>query len=512
MNKITKKVGAAILSASFFISAIFSLSACSGDDKNGEAGADGLTPFIGENGNWWIGEVDTGVYAGGKNGQNGTDGKDGKDGADAIAPKFLYNEEDGYLHISYDDGETWVRLVNISNIVSDGKDGTSITSCLINESGELVITYSDGNSENLGTIVAKDGKDGVDGKDGKDGTDGKDGVDGKDGANGKDGTDGKDGKDGADGVGIANIGLDNAGNLTVILSDGTVLPLGNIKGADGVDGINGQDGTNGKDGATPLVQINAITKVWEVSYDNGATWDTLGIVSVGPAGENGVTPIVRIHNGYWEVSYDNGSSWRSTDIKAEGTDGAPGEDGVDGRGIAKLEIIDNCLWVTYTDSTTPVNLGKLTAEASGGSGTVEKDVYTDALDFYPNIDGESYSVKIGNAIYMKEIVIPSTYNGKPVTGILPFGFAGEEYVNVYLETVIIPDSIVVIGEHAFENCPNLNYIFVPASVRVIGEMTFLDIEIVQFEISEAEAPEEPKWNEEYFGCILVEWKKDENVK
>ena len=26
-------------------------------------GKDGLTPFIGENGNWWIGEKDTGVKA-----------------------------------------------------------------------------------------------------------------------------------------------------------------------------------------------------------------------------------------------------------------------------------------------------------------------------------------------------------------------------------------------------------------------------------------------------------------
>ena len=29
----------------------------------GDKGADGLTPFIGENGNWWIGEKDTGVKA-----------------------------------------------------------------------------------------------------------------------------------------------------------------------------------------------------------------------------------------------------------------------------------------------------------------------------------------------------------------------------------------------------------------------------------------------------------------
>ena len=33
--------------------------------ETGPAGKDGLTPYIGENGNWWIGDTDTGVSAGG---------------------------------------------------------------------------------------------------------------------------------------------------------------------------------------------------------------------------------------------------------------------------------------------------------------------------------------------------------------------------------------------------------------------------------------------------------------
>lgn len=39
---------------------------------NGTNGTDGLTPFIGENGNWWIGTIDTEVKAEGKDGANGT--------------------------------------------------------------------------------------------------------------------------------------------------------------------------------------------------------------------------------------------------------------------------------------------------------------------------------------------------------------------------------------------------------------------------------------------------------
>lgn len=56
--------------------------------SDGQNGKDGETPFIGENGNWWIGEEDTGVRATGQDGTdgfNGSDGQNGKDGATWIA-------------------------------------------------------------------------------------------------------------------------------------------------------------------------------------------------------------------------------------------------------------------------------------------------------------------------------------------------------------------------------------------------------------------------------------------
>ncbi|WP_418629637.1 hypothetical protein [Ruminococcus sp.] len=48
--------------------------------QNGSDGVDGNTPFIGENGNWWIGETDTSVKAAGIDGTDGTDGVDGEKG------------------------------------------------------------------------------------------------------------------------------------------------------------------------------------------------------------------------------------------------------------------------------------------------------------------------------------------------------------------------------------------------------------------------------------------------
>lgn len=48
--------------------------------QDGRDGADGNTPFIGENGNWWIGETDTGVKAAGTDGVDGEKGDKGDAG------------------------------------------------------------------------------------------------------------------------------------------------------------------------------------------------------------------------------------------------------------------------------------------------------------------------------------------------------------------------------------------------------------------------------------------------
>lgn len=48
--------------------------------QNGRDGKDGNTPFIGENGNWWIGETDTGVKAAGVDGTDGEKGDKGDKG------------------------------------------------------------------------------------------------------------------------------------------------------------------------------------------------------------------------------------------------------------------------------------------------------------------------------------------------------------------------------------------------------------------------------------------------
>lgn len=48
--------------------------------SQGPRGDDGITPHIGENGNWYIGDTDTGVKAEGPRGQRGFRGERGSDG------------------------------------------------------------------------------------------------------------------------------------------------------------------------------------------------------------------------------------------------------------------------------------------------------------------------------------------------------------------------------------------------------------------------------------------------
>ena len=88
--------------------------------QNGSDGKDGKTPFIGENGNWWIGEIDTGIKAGGTDGKDGINGIDGTDGKEIELQKT-----DLYIQWRYKGGE-WQNLVALADILGpSGQNGTN---------------------------------------------------------------------------------------------------------------------------------------------------------------------------------------------------------------------------------------------------------------------------------------------------------------------------------------------------------------------------------------------------
>ena len=74
----------------------------------------------------------------------------------------------------------------------------SISRTYLNAAGELVVVYTDGSEENVGSVKGQDGQDGQDGRDGKDGKDGEQGPKGDPGDKGEKGDPGKDGQDARD--------------------------------------------------------------------------------------------------------------------------------------------------------------------------------------------------------------------------------------------------------------------------------------------------------------------------
>ena len=88
--------------------------------QNGSDGKDGKTPFIGENGNWWFGEIDTGIKAAGTDGKDGINGLDGTDGKEIEIQKT-----DLYIQWRYKGGE-WQNLVALADILGpSGQNGTN---------------------------------------------------------------------------------------------------------------------------------------------------------------------------------------------------------------------------------------------------------------------------------------------------------------------------------------------------------------------------------------------------
>ncbi len=93
---------------------------------------------------------------------------------------------------------------------------------------------------------------------------------------------------------------------------------------------------------------------------------------------------------------------------------------------------------------------------------------TEGLEYELSADGTEYAViGLGTAIET-DIVIPNTYEGKPVTSIGSQAFFGCES----LTSINIPDSVTSIGHRAFAGCSSLTSINIPDSVTSIGYRAF----------------------------------------
>jgi hypothetical protein len=144
-----------------------------------------------------------------------------------------------------------------------GLDGRGITKFDL-ASGNLIVVYTDGQTQDLGPVVGKDGATGATGLTGQSGMDGKDGVDGQ---------------NGQDGRGIVSTDI-ISGSLIVTYSDGTVQDAGVVVGPKGDPGENGTDGAPGATGAPGLTPVSVDTDIngyVTITYSDGTT-ETAGRV------------------------------------------------------------------------------------------------------------------------------------------------------------------------------------------------------------------------------------------
>ena len=101
----------------------------------------------------------------------------------------------------------------------------------------------------------------------------------------------------------------------------------------------GDAGIDGEDGTTPQLKVGS-DNLWYVSYDNGVTWESLGVNATGSTGEkgeqgeqgekgqDGLIPYIGANSNWWLGDTDTGVQ---ASIQGEkGGTGAAGKDGANG--------------------------------------------------------------------------------------------------------------------------------------------------------------------------------------
>ncbi len=138
--------------------------------------------------------------------------------------------------------------------------------------------------------------------------------------------------------------------LLVLVATMCVLSSCNVEQLRGEQGLQGEKGDTGATGngiaSITTEKVDGGTKVI-IKYTDPSVADVEFIVPNGEKGEQGI----------------QGEKGEQGVQGEKGDDGEKGDKGDTGRGILKTEIIDGCLWITFTDDPeNPVNVGRVTSE------------------------------------------------------------------------------------------------------------------------------------------------------
>lgn len=279
-------------------------------------------------------------------------------------------------------------------------------------------------------------------------------------------------------------------------NDGNKVRAQGLDGKDGYNGKDGKDGYNGKNGVTPKLRIKDGN--WEVSYNNGVSWETLGSAT------GGVVPCpiksVEVKGRYVLFTLNSRDEikvplYNAITIKFEETTiGMKASSQIDllytltGGDNVKVSAIGEGVRTSVDESakkltiTTDVNFtgGKVLVHATDGNNvaTVELTIVKDVLTYieYGAMEELSCEGAFGgtDVEFVKE---KSTFSASDEKGKWAFkgsikrvesgAFNGKKS----LQSIILPEGITVINNGAFLNS-GLEAITLPESLEGIGQSVF----------------------------------------
>jgi hypothetical protein len=291
--------------------------------------------------------------------------------------------------------------------------------------------------------------------------------------NGKDGVDGEDGLDGytpiigvarySDGFYYWTVQTRDGNTDWLIDADGDMV---RATGNDGKDGIDGVDGEDGNDGLSPYIGDNGnwwvgttdtgvkaqgeqgVSGLSPYIGDNGNWWvgttDT-GVKAQGDKGLDAVAPQVRINNNTneWEISIDGGKTYTSTGVKATGNQGDSMFKGIDNSNAGYVIL-------TLADGRTKITLPKQ-SDISFSIGNVSENnevmeinqKTTIAVNFSSGLKEGDFSAIIADVITPGAIATRAGSSGWEIEIIKPT-FTNGTYNND-AAIIITPVSAAVVG-------------------------------------------------------------------
>ncbi len=244
-------------------------------------------------------------------------------------------------------------------------------------------------------------------------------------------------------------------------ADGNKIPTTGPKGDKGETGEKGDKGDTGDKGDKGDTGATG---------DKGDKGDQGEAGEKGEKGEDGITPELKIEDGYWYVSVDNGTTWTKLG-KATGEDGADGANGRPGSSGDSIfmrngvSVKDDYIEFTLADGKTKFQVPRSSNQVisfdsttdvfkleSGTPGTIDLKLETGDFvaikaEIVP-VDGKSVVTKSGEewsaeltkdsatGVYSVEVTQPSTITQENVNALLTITLIGSNGVNHSISKVV----------------------------------------------------------------------------